>query len=581
MMGETKMRLDSRSALLCHEYLHKTYAPLRFDLSGRREEDPLLREFKLLGKAHEDRVIGFILGLSLEIANIGVAQSRENREIATAHALVSPTVQIIIGSRIGEICEREIARLRGIESVGDPSRISRPDLLIRVGQDSLGTPLWAPVDIKSHSAFDSSNKSNAVKLTPWDSFHPSAGQDATGRMSLEDSFQLAHYLEHLQNLGLANLDSWAGIVGSNFDEIVWAKLHDVKFGVGAKAQTALTAYRIAFLEAEQLIQKSIVRNLDENLPLPSIAQMFTGKFGCSTCDFKDVCKEEMLSYDSGAGHVTLLATVTPDKAAASLGGIQSISTLVRASGLNDFGSKAIIRAQVWLDNSPRLLISNEPLGLPEFDVEVDIDLENSQEALLEIAEGESLGRDQVYLYGYGVLDRNISQDWQSASFDSFADYSDTPDGELRVLLAMWNKLTELVSAAKTSGKSIGVFHYSSHERTWWRNFGRRYAGEVGVPTQAEIDSFVSAHFVDLLPYARKVSFPTTDYSIKSLAPLAGFKWEVKEAGGATSLLKYKTAISKASTESDRTEAIEWLRSYNLDDVRATFAVRAYLRGLDL
>lgn len=44
-------------------------------------------------------------------------------------------------------------------------------------------------------------------------------------------------------------------------------------------------------------------------------------------------------------------------------------------------------------------------------------------------------------------------------------------------------------------------------------------------------------------------------------------------------LKYRDAL-EAKSESERQAAKDWLYSYNLDDVRATFAVREYLRGLE-
>ena len=68
--------------------------------------------------------------------------------------------------------------------------------------------------------------------------------------------------------------------------------------------------------------------------------------------------------------------------------------------------------------------------------------------------------------------------------------------------------------------------------------------------------------------------------IKDLAPLPGFEWSVDKAGGANSLRKYKQATTAKSQEKED-EAIAWLDSYNRDDVRATFAVRNYIRGLSL
>jgi predicted RecB family nuclease len=54
---------------------------------------------------------------------------------------------------------------------------------------------------------------------------------------------------------------------------------------------------------------------------------------------------------------------------------------------------------------------------------------------------------------------------------------------------------------------------------------------------------------------------------------------VQDPGGALSLLKYKDAVDPSKSREEQQESIDWLYSYNLDDVRATFAVRDYLRNL--
>jgi predicted RecB family nuclease len=53
----------------------------------------------------------------------------------------------------------------------------------------------------------------------------------------------------------------------------------------------------------------------------------------------------------------------------------------------------------------------------------------------------------------------------------------------------------------------------------------------------------------------------------------------RKLGGALSLLKYKDAVDPNKSPAEQKESIEWLNSYNLDDVRATFAVRDFLRNL--
>jgi predicted RecB family nuclease len=225
--------------------------------------------------------------------------------------------------------------------------------------------------------------------------------------------------------------------------------------------------------------------------------------------------------------------------------------------------------------------SSRDFIVPEFDIEIDIDLENSQEAIREAGLEDSIGRDAVYLYGFGVHERYKNPDWMTSSFGYFDDYADTDEAEFNVLSQMWQFLQEQVKIAEAQGKSVGIFHYSTHERTWWRNFTERHASKPGSPTRQSVEDFMAKYFVDLLPLAKELAFPATGYSIKALAPFAGFNWRVDDAGGGNSIVYYQTATSRENTELDRSTAIGWLRSYNEDDVRATMAVRQYLRSLTL
>ena len=149
------------------------------------------------------------------------------------------------------------------------------------------------------------------------------------------------------------------------------------------------------------------------------------------------------------------------------------------------------------------------------------------------------------------------------------------------MLATWNRLQEEIAKAEQANKSIGIFHYSSHEFTWWKNFAKRFEGQPGVPTRLEVETFKTSYLVDLYKYTQEISFPTMGYSIKLLAPRAGFDWTVDKAGGANSLLQYKVASDQKLSQAKRDAAISWLDSYNRDDVRATFAVRNYARELVL
>ena len=573
------MRHEARTALYCHEFLHKQHAPNRFNLSLRVTENPIADEYKRMGDLHEADVIASIKESKVRWHQIDQTRSDEMKEIETAEVLLRTDIDIILGGYISGECEAELRKTLGDRCQGDEERVSRPDLLVKVGEES-GLAIWAPVDIKSHGAFDKKNKSNQVELMDLATLEPI--EAVTGRIDKSDALQLAHYTFHLRSLGLAPKDYKAGIIGSDGASIAWSYLDQTTFGAGKAAPDALSVYIEDFIQAKKIISQSKLHDKDAKAVVDSLPMVQPdGVYGCKSCEFKDVCLQEMRAFKNNEGHPTLLATVTPNKLEKIPDHIESITDLRQASNLSDFAATAQIRARVWQTEQPELLNPDKEFDLPEFDIEIDIDLENSQAALQEIDPGQAAGRDQVYLYGYGIHDRIANVDWNSADISSFENYDDTDAAEYEVMLKMWQLLQVEVAKAKATNRTIGIFHYSHHEKTWWKNFANRHAGKHGVPTKDEAVDFMEKYFVDLLPYAEKISFPTMSYSIKALAPVAKFEWRAKDAGGAMSLLKYKAATANDVEDSVRQEAILWLRDYNLDDVRATFAVRNYIRSLDL
>ena len=59
-------------------------------------------------------------------------------------------------------------------------------------------------------------------------------------------------------------------------------------------------------------------------------------------------------------------------------------------------------------------------------------------------------------------------------------------------------------------------------------------------------------------------------SLKTIAPLAGFQWEIDDAGGGESMIKHDLA-----TRGDKA-AQDWLLAYNRGDAEATVAVRDWM-----
>jgi len=573
------MRLDSRAAIACREFLHKKFAPDAFPGLTPDPVDPVTKEFSDQGFAHEARAIDALFAANSGVIQIDQSKTLDQIQIETALALLNPDAFMIIGSYIGEITERELFNKTG-RAFATTQRASRPDLIVKVGQHKDDRPAWAPIDIKSHKAFKES-KSNTVFVSPIVSILPTNQSSEEARLIPEDLHQLAHYTRHFQALDIGNDELWVGIIGRDLETCAWMRISDAVLGSGKSQASVLDDHDTRFNEALEVARLSEIENKDLSQKAGVISINSTGKMGCTMCKYKLTCLDEMKRFDNGNGHVTLLAGVTPKVNLEEFPEIQSIRELREQTPTNDAMIKAQVRARVWETKVPELLDPSTPFEIPEFDVEIDIDLENSLEALRELEIDEPLGIDRLYLYGFGIHDRTIDKDWRSANIDTFSDYSNTEAGEFEVMLKMWNRLQEKITKAGQANKSIGIFHYSSHEFTWWKNFARRFAGKPGVPTMLEVQMFKSSYLVDLLPYARRISFPTMDNSIKSLAPLAKFDWSVDMAGGANSLFKYRAAINRDLDDATRQQAREWLDSYNRDDVKATFALRNYMRELNL
>jgi CRISPR/Cas system-associated exonuclease Cas4 (RecB family) len=558
--------------MACHEYLHKKNAPNRFDLGAPTEPSGMAKELAIQGHEHEARVFEIIKATCARWVHIDAGADKDQREAQTVSALFNPEIDIILGATVGAQAEAEISRLLGLNPREGTGRVSSPDILIRDSGATGSTMAWLPVDVKSHSAIEE-NRSNLVWQASISETLTVEGDELQGRLREEDALQLAHYVAHLNQLGIGSGSTMAGIIGRDGCSIAWADLSTTTFGRGTSAETAIDRYLRKFAESEFVVGHAIKRNLDQTIPSPAIPMYDGNAKKCPTCEFKNVCLVEMKQY-KGSGHVTLLAGITPVKAA--MLAVDSIAELTNEVGVD---VELVQRAKVYLSGIPEVLIGRT-LVVPTFDIEIDIDLENSQAALEEIGATDVMEPDRVFLYGYIKHDRTLTEYWDENDAQSFENYGNDAEAEFEVLSSMWNYLVGVVDQAQQSGKTIGIFHYSPVERTWFRRFAERYDGRPGVPTLEAAIEFMNTYFIDLIITAKCVAFPPSKksplggYSIKTLAPLVPFEWHVDDGSGAEALIRYKTAIENAP-ESE--EARTWLRCYNWDDVRATMALRNWMR----
>jgi predicted RecB family nuclease len=126
---------------------------------------------------------------------------------------------------------------------------------------------------------------------------------------------------------------------------------------------------------------------------------------------------------------------------------------------------------------------------------------------------------------------------------------------------------EIRQECHDAGMTFAAYCYNAGaENTYLRRLG--IAEE---PVAEEIDAFlISGEWIDMLREWDSQLITGGSSSLKTTAPLAGFQWEVDDAGGGESMIKHDLA-----THGDKA-AQDWLLAYNRGDVEATLAVRDWM-----
>ena len=119
-----------------------------------------------------------------------------------------------------------------------------------------------------------------------------------------------------------------------------------------------------------------------------------------------------------------------------------------------------------------------------------------------------------------------------------------------------------------------VYHYSDYEILHIGKLLGRQPGSLGARLLDRQDLFV-----DMFTLVRDNFFGANGLGLKVVAHTgAGFEWRDANPGGLNSQLWFDDAV-RAGSERERNEARERVLAYNEDDVRATHALRAWLRTL--
>jgi predicted RecB family nuclease len=206
-------------------------------------------------------------------------------------------------------------------------------------------------------------------------------------------------------------------------------------------------------------------------------------------------------------------------------------------------------------------ITDGPIDLPPAELEIDFDIETTAGGL-------------VYLWGFLINDGGRPH---YRAFSTFSDLDHDAERALAVEALGW--LRDVV----TGSSSVLIYHYSAFELAaierlakdpdpvldWARTLARTS------PEQVHDDR---VGFVDLLEVVKEHYFGADGLGLKVVARAGGgFAWRDDDPGGLNSQLWFAEAVS-GETAAQRDAARQRVLDYNEDDVRATAAVRTWLRS---
>ena len=500
-------------------------------------------------------------------------------------------------------------------------RVGHPDVLVRDGRNDDGRWGYHPIDVKHHMALSPIaprkppalvSELDALALGDAD---VSATHMARSAPTIDDDLlQLAHYHRMLEACGHATPDPFGAIIGSE-GCAVWHRLdvpvHKPRWD-GMPKESSLDRYDFEFsFRLDVLAAGSAGQRIVE--PVSTAL--------CTNCGWEPLCTPQLKAADSAsllprqgyeswrtlqrAGVPTRAAVASLDHAdAVTLQGFDAalrrkltaaladtsaaddaaLSALIGKSqkatdaGLVTVGDlrrldPVVVRLAPVVTKLPDLIdharVATQGAGrphrrrgvehvvVPQFDIELDIDMENAMGGAA---------------YLWGAFDgRKVTTivDW------------DEPDPmvEARVFCQFWDWLVDRRHAARRDGQTFGIFCWNeTAEKGALRRGATAAATHLGRhDATADVEElFASGDLIDLMKVFDDQLMTGGSKGLKAVAPMAGFAWDDDEAGGDNSMAWHDEAVN-AERRADRSEMRDRLVRYNADDVRATAAVRHWIR----
>jgi predicted RecB family nuclease len=284
---------------------------------------------------------------------------------------------------------------------------------------------------------------------------------------------------------------------------------------------------------------------------------------CADCGFHDYCWPRAEANKSVALVINVdkgLATTLHEMDVLTIDQLidkfdaEALEELKRPKGsrLVRVGSSAsdILRNAKVLAAGQELLLG--PPAIPAAENYVMFDLEGMPPHLDELQ--------KVYLWGMQIFGENPSEYiYSTAGFGANGDR------------AGWEEFLVKAGGIFDVYGDIRFVHWASYEKTLIGEYKNRYGDDTGVADR------VLASLLDLLAITEQsIVLPLPSYSLKVIEKYVKFRRTLPEANGAWSMAKYIEA-TETQDEATREQLMDAIRTYNREDLEATWAVLLWLR----
>lgn len=563
-MGCLTILLDAYAARNCPVKTQNTYDPTVAAPSQR--EDQTMVEVFLGSQQFKDEVLG-VVATGEGVCDLRDVPPGSDRVGATADA-VARGDQVILGPRLA------------VDLAGH--RRGSPDLLVRHGSTADGRPGYLPVQVKRHRMLEnrvtgSGHLRLASLIRPSTADAPEATALSLRSHREADLIQVAHYWRMLEAHGLAPVGpASAGVIGTDQVDghhvVAWVDL-TTKFlrtfsrtsAEGWRLRSPLERYDHEFGFRVAVAERAAT-NLDGSVP--SMVQPIRIR-ECESCPWWERCAP-MLPEDDLSLRIDKAPLDVREISVLRRLGVATLADLVNAdldrllpAYLPEVRHRDRAEARLRLTaRRARMLqegvvlqrTSEDALTLPRVDLEIDVDIETSAD-------------DTIYLWGFLVDDLATGEAPFYRAFVAFGHLTPEVEQALAVEAISW--LTELIQ-----GRRATVFHYSDYEVVHLRKMAER----TGHPVLAGLVERRRDVFHDLFLTVRDHFFGVKGLGLKVVAAEGpGFRWRDPDPSGLASQTWFAQACD-AETEEARAAARTRVLEYNEDDVRATHALRTWLRS---